>query len=98
VSPPDPVAGCELANRALSRARAAFVLRSSLDSGGLPEIGKLEPRDEPPAFALDGLAIDQEADLLLEHERSNHRPCGRRSLWPPLGRRSGGLPATGFDG
>jgi hypothetical protein len=35
------------------------------------KIGKLEPGDEPPAFALDGLAIDEEADPLLEHERSN---------------------------
>ena len=38
---------------------------------GLPEVGKLEPGDEPPAFALDGLAIDQEAEPLLEGERSN---------------------------
>src|SRR6202035_3224691 len=41
-----------------------------LDGGVLPEVGKLEPRDEPPAFALDSLAIDEEAEPLLERERS----------------------------
>jgi hypothetical protein len=34
-------------------------------------LAKLEPRDEPSGFALDGLAIDQEAEPLLEGERSN---------------------------
>jgi hypothetical protein len=42
-----------------------------LDGRVLPEVGKLEPRDEPLAFAFDGLAIDQEAEPLLERERSN---------------------------
>src|SRR5271170_6839816 len=70
VSPPDPVAGRELGEqRLVETARRLGV--EILDGGGLPEVGKLEPRDEPPAFALDGLAIDEEADPLLEHERSN---------------------------
>jgi hypothetical protein len=42
-----------------------------LDGGILPEVDKLEPRDEPLAFALDGLAIDEEAEPLVERERSN---------------------------
>src|SRR5271169_1946989 len=70
VSPADPVAGRELGEqRLVETARRPRV--EILDGGVLPEVGKLEPRDEPPAFALDGLAIDKEADPLLEHERSN---------------------------
>src|SRR5579863_306600 len=70
VSPADPVAGRELGEqRLVETARRLRV--EILDGGGLPEVGKLEPGDEPPAFALGGLAIDEEADPLLEHERSN---------------------------
>src|SRR5712671_1667240 len=69
VSPPDPVAGRELGEqRLVETARCLGV--EILDGGVLPEVGKLEPRDEPPAFALDGLAIDEEAEPLLERERS----------------------------
>jgi hypothetical protein len=57
VSPADPVAGRELGEqRLVETARRLRV--EILDGGGLPEVGKLEPGDEPPAFALDGLAID----------------------------------------
>ena len=70
VSPPDPIAGRELGEqRFVETARRLGV--EILDGGVLPEVGKLEPRDEPPAFALDGLAIDEEAEPLLEGERSN---------------------------
>src|SRR6266404_4846768 len=65
VSPPDPVAGRELGEqRLVETARRLGV--EILDGGVLPEVGKLEPRDEPPAFAL-----DEEAEPLLECERSN---------------------------
>jgi hypothetical protein len=45
--------------------------RRILDGRVLPEAGKFEPGDEPFAFALDGLAIDEEVEALLERERSN---------------------------
>src|SRR5580658_8998029 len=90
VSPPDPVAGRELGEqRLVETARRLCV--EVLDGGGLPEVGKLEPGDETPAFALDGLAIDEEADPLLEHERSN------RGLLPLLLERLGHADETEGD-
>jgi hypothetical protein len=49
----------------------SWVSDQFIDGGDLPEVGKFEPGDEPPAFALDCLAINEEADPLLEHEGSN---------------------------
>src|SRR5260370_15009703 len=67
---PDPIAGRELGEqRLVETARRLRV--EILDGRILPEVGKFEPRDEPLAFALDGLAIDQEAEPLLERERGN---------------------------
>ena len=79
----DPVAGRELGEqRLVETARRLRV--EILDGGVLPEVGKLEPRDEPLAFALDGLAIDEEAEPLLERERSNSGLllAAPRTLWP----------------
>src|ERR1700693_6562 len=70
VSPADPVAGRELGEQRLVET-ACRPRVEILDGGILPEVGKLEPGDEPLAFALDGLAIDEEAEPLLERERSN---------------------------
>src|SRR5258707_315125 len=70
LSAPDPVAGRELGEQCLiETARRLGV--EILDGRILPEAGKLEPRDEPLALALDGLAIDEEAEPLLERERSD---------------------------
>jgi hypothetical protein len=59
----DPVAGGELGEQRLVEAAGL------LDGGVLPEIGKFEPGDEALGLALDGLAIDQQAEPLLEGER-----------------------------
>src|ERR1700734_3438903 len=48
VSPPDPVAGCELGEQRLVETAGRLGVEI-LDGGGLPEVGKLEPGDEPPA-------------------------------------------------
>src|SRR5258706_12455077 len=73
LSAPDPVAGRELGEQCLvETARRLGV--EILDGRILPEAGKLEPRDEPLALALDGLAIEEEAEPLLERERSNGGP------------------------
>src|SRR5580658_10243811 len=70
LSSPDPLAGRELSDqRPVETARRFGV--EILDGRVLPEVGKLEPRDEPPACSLGGLAIDEEAEPLLERERSN---------------------------
>jgi hypothetical protein len=54
-SPADPVAGRELGEqRPVETARRPRV--EILDGGILPEVGKLEPRDEPLAFARCTLA------------------------------------------
>jgi hypothetical protein len=70
LSPPDPVAGCELGKQRLVETARRLGIEV-LDGRVLPEVGKLEPRDEPFAFALDGLAIDEEAEALLERGRSH---------------------------
>jgi hypothetical protein len=57
LSPPDPVAGRELGEQRLVEPARRFGVEI-LDGRILPEVGKLEPRDEPLAFALDGLATN----------------------------------------
>jgi hypothetical protein len=64
----DPVAGGELGEQRLVEAAGRLGVEI-LDGGVLPEIGKFEPGDEAFGLALDGLAIDQEAEPLLEGER-----------------------------
>ena len=39
--------------------------------GVLAQTGELQPGDEPLVFALDGLAVDEEREPLLERERRN---------------------------
>jgi hypothetical protein len=65
LSPPDPVAGCELGKQRLVETARRLGIEV-LDGRVLPEVGELESRDEPFAFALDGLPIDEEAEALLE--------------------------------
>jgi hypothetical protein len=60
LSPPDPVAGCGLGKQRL----VETARRLGVDIN-------LSRDDEPSAFSLDGLAIDEEAEALLERERSN---------------------------
>jgi len=64
----DPVAGGELGEQRLVEAAGCLGVEI-LDGGVLPEIGKFEPGDEALGLALDGLAIDQQAEPLLEGER-----------------------------
>jgi hypothetical protein len=68
--------GCELGKQRLVETTRRLGIEV-LDGCVLPEVGKFEPRDEPFALAFDGLAIDEEAEALLERERSS---SGLRSL------------------
>src|SRR5260370_16503023 len=69
VSPPDPVPGRELGEqRLVETARRLGV--GILDGGVLPEVRKLEPRSEPPAFALDALPFDAYPDPPPQREPS----------------------------
>ena len=54
----------------LSRPRAAFVSISSMAAFCL-EPGELRAADEPLVLALDGLAIDEQAEPLLEGQRGD---------------------------
>ena len=65
--PRNPVAGRELGEqRLVEPARRLRV--EILDDGVLPEVSELQPCDEPLAFALGGLAVDKQAEPLLECE------------------------------
>src|SRR5512145_1968 len=68
--PRDPLSRRKLGKERL--VETAYRLRVEiLDGRILPEVGELQPCDEPFALALDGFAIDQQAKPLLERERSN---------------------------
>ena len=63
----DPVASDELLEQgAVEAADGAQI--DILDDGGLAQAGELEARDEALVVALGGLAVDQQAEALLEAE------------------------------
>ena len=66
----DPVAVDELGEEgAIEAARRAQI--DILDDGGLAQRGELQARDEPLVVALGGLAVDHQAEALLEGERGD---------------------------
>jgi hypothetical protein len=65
--PGDPIAGDQLGEQRFVETARRFHI-DILDDGILPEACKLQAADEPLVLALDGLAIDQQAEPFLERE------------------------------